>query len=375
MHIGLIIDSLIPNGAQMVVRRLAEGLTDRACKVTVLYYHHFGNGTPTTRADLDTHGVKSIWIRGPRTGHRRYAKRIDGWRTARLIRRLCIEVANVHTWERAYSLQVARQLPPELPVVLTHHGTRICNRGMTFSNRLHLGVNSRYRYEYEDRDNNSNCRAIDIGIDRQAIDRNKLPRHEARESLGLDADKPVMLTIGRCNRHKGCDIWIDVVRRLERRYPGAFTYVFAGAYERGGYSPNFYGDLLSLRERHDNVIIKPILPHRDIVRWICACDLLLVTSRTESFALKAVEALYCGRPVVTHFLGVLDDLIEEGVSGAIVDYMDIDALTAAAAGWLLRPRKVKAHIPQKYFVDRMVECYEKCFRDMLAGQSSQHQNG
>ena len=359
----------------MVVQKLAEGLTDRASKVTVLYYHRFANGMPTTGVDLDAHGVKTIWIRGPRTVHRKYAERIDGWRTARLIRSLRIDVANVHTWERAYSLRVARQLPPELPVVLTHHGTRICNRGMISTNRLHLGVNSRYRYEYEDRDNNSNCRAIDIGIDRQTIDGSRLSRGEARESLGLDAEKPVMLTIGRCNRHKGCDIWIEVVRRLEQRYPGAFTYVFAGAYERGGYNPNFYEDLLSLRKRHDNVIIKPILPHRDVIRLIRACDLLLVTSRTESFALKAVEALYCGRPVVTHFLGVLADLIEEGVSGAIVDYMDIDALTTAAAEWLIRPCDVKAHIPGKYFVDQMVERYERCFRDMLAGQSGRCQNG
>ncbi|UCG58652.1 MAG: glycosyltransferase family 4 protein, partial [Phycisphaerales bacterium] len=171
----------------------------------------------------------------------------------------------------------------------------------------------------------------------------------------------VMLTIGRANKHKGCDIWIDVVEKLDADQPKRFKYVFIGADKWGPCRCS----LLALRDGHIDVVLKPTLPHEDVIQWICASDLLLVPSRTESFALKAIEALYCGCPVVTHYLGILLDVIRDGVNGAIVDYMDVNALTNAAAEWLIHPHSVKAGIPERYFANKMVERYEACFKEIL----------
>jgi len=361
MHVGLIIDSLIPNGAQIVVQELATGLSDRGNQVTLFYYHNYNGQAPSIADKVNAHGVRTEWICGPNRTPRKYVAGIDAVRTVHKLRKMGIDIVNVHTWEAAYSLHVTTYLPRDLPVVVTHHGTKICNRDRSSMNWIHLGVNSQYRYEYEDRDDNDRCSTIDIGIDKETLDRCIVSKEQARKQLDLNTDRPVMLTIGRCSKHKGCDIWMEVVKRLDAKYHNLFKYVFVGADNRGPY----YTNMVELGKNYNDVILKPTLPHEEVIRWICASDLLLVPSRTESFAVKAVEALYCGRPVITHYLGVLLDIILDGVNGKIVNYMDINALTNAAAEWLVHPRVVKANIPEKYFASTMVDRYEKCFRELL----------
>ena len=362
MHIGLLIDSLIPNGAQIVVQELATGFSNRSHRVTLFYYHHYNGHTPSITSMVNNHDVRIVWIYGPNRTPRKYIARMDAFRTSHLFKKMGVDVLNVHTWESSYSLHVSAHLPKDFPIVFTHHGTKICNRGKSSKNWIHLGVNSRYRYEYEDRYNNDRCSTIDIGIDKETLDRLIVSKEQAKGQVGLNTDKPVMLTIGRCSRHKGCDIWMEVVEKLCAKYPDSFKYVFIGADNRGPLYPN----LVALEQEYNNVILKPTIPHEKVIPWICASDLLLVPSRTESFAVKAVEALYCGRPVVTHYLGILQDMIKDGINGNIVDYMDIESLTNAATQWLINPRVVTTKIPGKYFADTMVERYEQCFKDLLS---------
>lgn len=361
MKIGLLIDSLIPNGAQIVVQELAEGLSNRGHQVTLFYYHHCNGQIPSIASRFKNNDIKIKWIYGPNRTPRRYIARMDAFRTSRLIKKMGIDILNIHTWEASYSIHVSAHLPRDFPIVFTHHGTKICNLGKSSRNWIHLGVNSRYRYEYEGRDYNDHCNTIDIGIDKEALDRFKVTKENARTILGLDVDKPVLLTIGRSSKHKGCDIWMEVVRKLSAEYPGSFKYVFIGADNRGP----LYSDHVAFGQSNNDVILQPTLKHEDVIMWMCASDMLLVPSRTESFALKAVESLYCGRPVVTHYLGILQDLIKDGINGAIVDYMDIDALKNAAAQWLHNRRTIKTDIPDKYFAETMVARYERCFEDLL----------
>lgn len=361
MKIGLLIDSLIPNGAQIVVKELAEGLSSRGHEVTLFYYHHYNGHTPSIASRFINNDIKTKWIYGPNRTPRKYIARMDAFRTSRLIKKMGIDILNIHTWEASYSIYVSAHLPKEFPVVFTHHGTKICNLGKYSKNWIHLGVNSRYRYEYEDRYNNEGCSIIDIGIDKNALDKYIISKEQARSRLNIDSKKPIMLTIGRCSKHKGCDIWMEVVKKLSAENAGAFKYVFIGADNRGP----LYSRLFEFGHDCNDVILQPTLKHEEVIRWMCASDMLLVPSRTESFAVKAVESLYCGRPVVTHYLGILQDLIKDGINGTIVDYMDIDALKNAAAQWLLNRRTIKNELPDKYFAETMVTRYERCFEDLL----------
>jgi D-inositol-3-phosphate glycosyltransferase len=53
-----------------------------------------------------------------------------------------------------------------------------------------------------------------------------------------------------------------------------------------------------------------------------AADVTLVPSRAESFGLVALESSACGTPVVASDVGGLTSLIDEGVTGYLVDERD-----------------------------------------------------
>jgi len=61
---------------------------------------------------------------------------------------------------------------------------------------------------------------------------------------------------------------------------------------------------------------------------IAGSDLLLLTSREESFSLVALEALACGVPVAAPAIGGLTDLIEDGVEGLLFDRDNPEAAIA-----------------------------------------------
>jgi D-inositol-3-phosphate glycosyltransferase len=63
-------------------------------------------------------------------------------------------------------------------------------------------------------------------------------------------------------------------------------------------------------------------PHDQLVEYYRAADVCVVPSRTESFGLVALEAAACGTPVVAANVGGLRLLVDDGVTGYLVDDRD-----------------------------------------------------
>jgi D-inositol-3-phosphate glycosyltransferase len=63
-------------------------------------------------------------------------------------------------------------------------------------------------------------------------------------------------------------------------------------------------------------------PHGQLADFYRAADVCVVPSRTESFGLVALEAAACGTPVVAASVGGLRLLVDDGVTGHLVDERD-----------------------------------------------------
>jgi N-acetyl-alpha-D-glucosaminyl L-malate synthase BshA len=67
-----------------------------------------------------------------------------------------------------------------------------------------------------------------------------------------------------------------------------------------------------------------------ISECLSVADLFLLPSEMESFGLAALEAMACGVPVVVSRVGGLPEVVDDGVSGYLVELGDLEGMAAAA---------------------------------------------
>ena len=63
---------------------------------------------------------------------------------------------------------------------------------------------------------------------------------------------------------------------------------------------------------------------------LCAANLLLLPSETESFGLVALEAMASGVPVIASDVGGLPEVVEHGVTGFLAPVGDVDKMAEYA---------------------------------------------
>jgi D-inositol-3-phosphate glycosyltransferase len=148
-------------------------------------------------------------------------------------------------------------------------------------------------------------------------------RPQARRALGLDADKTLLLFVGRLQALKGVDLALETLIELRARGRNAMLAIIGGPSGADGRN--------TLAQLHERVAAAGVIEHVSFVApqahqllssWMRAADVTLVPSRSESFGLVALESSACGTPVVASEVGGLITLIEPGVNGFLVPARD-----------------------------------------------------
>ena len=157
-------------------------------------------------------------------------------------------------------------------------------------------------------------------------------RAQARRALSLPADGPMLLFVGRIQRLKGTSVAVQALAELRSRFPGAYLVIVGGPSGPTGETEvaglHALVDDLGL---HDHVRFVPPQPHELLSTYYRAADVAIVPSRSESFGLVALEASACGTPVVAAAVGGLPTLVDDGVTGFLVDSRDPAVYAARVA--------------------------------------------
>jgi D-inositol-3-phosphate glycosyltransferase len=165
-------------------------------------------------------------------------------------------------------------------------------------------------------------------------------RASERASLGL-GDGPVLLFAGRIQPLKGADLAVRALAELAD--PGAVLLVVGGPS-----GPDGPAELARLHALVDELGVRgrvrfvPPRSHTDLARYYRAVDVCLVPSHSESFGLVALEAAACGTPVVASAVGGLTSLVDDGITGHLVDSRDPGDYAAPIAGLLADPEAAAA---------------------------------
>ena len=163
-------------------------------------------------------------------------------------------------------------------------------------------------------------------------------RRGARRALGLPADRPIILFVGRIQPLKGPDVAVRTLARLHRG--DAILVLVGGASGDDGVAAlaatRSLADELGVGDRV--VFVEP-KPHHLLSSYYRAADVVIVPSRSESFGLVALEAAACGMPVVASAVGGLLNVVLDGVTGLLVEGRQPERYARAIAQLIDDPRR------------------------------------
>lgn len=172
--------------------------------------------------------------------------------------------------------------------------------------------------------------AAALGVDRARVIENGIDpglfrpigRIEARRSLGLPEDDPLLVSVGTLAPRKGFHLVMQAMVGLR---PDLRFAIVGGAGAEGAME----SELRSLAARlglEDRVIFAGPRGRGELAAWYSAADLFVLASGHEGCPNVVIEAIACGTPVVATPVGNVPELIQ-GV-GIVVE-REVPALAAA----------------------------------------------
>jgi len=99
-----------------------------------------------------------------------------------------------------------------------------------------------------------------------------------------------------------------------------------------------------------------------------ALALLFPIDWPEPFGLSMIEAMACGTPVLAFRCGAVPEIVDDGITGAIVETME-DAITALPHVIALDRKNVRQRFEKRFSATRMAKDYVAIYRSLLAASA------
>jgi glycosyltransferase involved in cell wall biosynthesis len=81
----------------------------------------------------------------------------------------------------------------------------------------------------------------------------------------------------------------------------------------------------------------------ELIARIQSCDVLVSPTRSDMLSLAAIESHACGLAVIIRNMGATSEVVEDGVSGYVIDRSDRAAVKEALMRYVLDPGLATAH--------------------------------
>lgn len=242
------------------------------------------------------------------------------WAVARLARLPCVIYAHgeeLTSWGRGAKYRAMR-------FALRHADRVIANSEYTRGVLVEMGVDA------------ARIALINPGVDIERF-RPDLPHADLRASLGLDAEQPLILSVGRLQKRKGFDHVLAALPTLVAQGLDVHYALIGIGEQRAELEAQAHALGLAARTH----FLGHVSPE-DLPRWYNACQVFAMPNReidgdTEGFGMVFLEAGACGKPSVAGRAGGTGSAVADGVTGLRVDGTSVVEI-ARALGELLSDR-------------------------------------
>ncbi|KUH34402.1 hypothetical protein APY94_01855 [Thermococcus celericrescens] len=144
---------------------------------------------------------------------------------------------------------------------------------------------------------------------------------EARERLGIPQDKKILLSVGNLVEKKGFEYGITAMKKVVRVRRDVELYIIGD-----GYLKEKLKQLISTNGLNDFVHLVGFKPHSQIPLWMNAADVFLLPSIVENFGVVNIEAMACGKPIVSTYNGGSEEIITSEDYGLLCPSRDPECL-------------------------------------------------
>ena len=164
-----------------------------------------------------------------------------------------------------------------------------------------------------------------------------------------------LVAFGRIHPDKGTHTAIEIARRSGRRL------TICGIVQ----DDRYFREMVEPHIDGDRVVYLGSVGPADRGRILGGSAALLhPITFAEPFGLSVVESMACGTPVVAYRKGSMPEVVDEGVTGRVVDTVDEAVEAVAGIGGIDRGGcRVRAR--ERFGVDRMVDEYLRVYRKVI----------
>lgn len=195
-------------------------------------------------------------------------------------------------------------------------------------------------------------------------------RSATRRALGIPDDVPLIGWVGRLDRKKRVEDFIEAAALVHRSHPQARFLVIGGP---DAFMPDYAGHLQALaKERGLNQVLQFLGDRSDVPDLLIGLDILAWLARGEGMPHVIAEAGAASLPVIaTQDNGTLEQ-IEDGLSGLFVPHEDPAAVARAMVRLiedkpfrLSLGQALRHHVETHYAVEAVVPQWQKLFDDVI----------
>ncbi|MCX5043761.1 glycogen synthase [Aldersonia sp. NBC_00410] len=156
-------------------------------------------------------------------------------------------------------------------------------------------------------------------------------QRQVLDELGVRRDAPIAAFVGRITRQKGVQHLLAAAREFD---PDIALVFCAGAPDTPEIEAEVRAGVAELAQLRDNVYwVREMLPTEQIREIVSAADVFICPSVYEPLGIVNLEAMAAETAVVASDVGGIPEVVEDGVTGALVHYdpADTDAYEHALA--------------------------------------------